>query len=96
MVNITKAIIITVIFLVSLFFIITNLNKKICKDNVDLQIENENYKKDNIILAKVIVQIYRELCLLKLKNCPEEEFHNIPLELCDWLENLMKGNNGTT
>ena len=26
--------------------------------------------------------------MLKLKECPEEEFHNIPLEICDWIEKL--------
>lgn len=41
-------------------------------------------------LYRIINQIYNELSLLKLKDCPEEEFKNIPLELCYWLEKLDK------
>lgn len=47
-------------------------------------------REENELLYKTILHIYYELSLLKLKDCPEEEFHNIPLEICDWIEKLMK------
>ena len=47
-------------------------------------------KSENDLLYRTIKQIYTELKLLQLKDCPEEEFHNIPLELCQWIEKLMK------
>lgn len=41
-------------------------------------------------LYRIIMHIHKELSLLKLKDCPEEEFHNIPLEICEWIEKLAK------
>ena len=50
----------------------------------------ESKKSENELLYRTIKHIYDELKLLRLKDCPEEEFHSIPLELCEWIEKLMK------
>lgn len=41
-------------------------------------------------LYRIIKHIHYELSLLKLKECPEEEFKNIPLEICYWIEQLIR------
>lgn len=46
------------------------------------------------ILWKIILHIKQELSLLKLKECPEEEFRNIPFEIIEWIDMLEKVNNG--
>lgn len=45
-------------------------------------------------LYRIILHIRRELSLLKLKNCPEEEFRNIPFEIINWIDKLEKVSNG--
>ncbi len=55
-----------------------------------LQIEKN---KENILYA-TINHIKNTLSLLKLKDCPEEEFKNIPMEIIDWIEKLQKASTG--
>lgn len=45
-------------------------------------------------LYRIILHIRRELSLLKLKSCPEEEFRNIPFEIINWIDKLEKVSNG--
>lgn len=48
----------------------------------------ENKVEEVDTLYRILLHVHRELSMLKLKECPEEEFHNIPLEICDWIEKL--------
>ena len=45
-------------------------------------------------LYRIIFHIRQQLSLLKLKECPEEEFRNIPFEIIEWIDMLEKVNNG--
>lgn len=54
--------------------------------------QNEQSRTDT--LYKIILHIREELSLLKLKNCPEEEFKNIPFEIIEWIDMLEKVSNG--
>lgn len=54
--------------------------------------QNERDKSDT--LYRIILHIKQELSLLKLKDCPEEEFKNIPFEIIDWINTLEKANKG--
>lgn len=54
--------------------------------------QNEQDKTDT--LWKIILHIRQELSLLKLKECPEEEFRNIPFEVIEWIDTLEKSSNG--
>ena len=54
--------------------------------------QNEQDKTDT--LYRIIFHIRQELSLLKLKNCPEEEFKNIPFEIIEWIDMLEKVNKG--
>ena len=65
--------------------------KEITKQTFAL-LQNEQDKTDT--LFKIIFHIRKELSLLKLKDCPEEEFRNIPFEIIDWIDKLEKINNG--
>lgn len=56
--------------------------------NYKLLYENKVSEVDT--LYSILIRIKNDLSLLKLKNCPEEEFHKIPLEICDWIEKLDK------
>lgn len=60
-----------------------NLNKQILR-----LLQNEQDKSDT--LWRIILHIRRELALLKLKECPEEEFKNIPFEIIGWIDMLEK------
>ncbi len=51
-------------------------------------LQNEKGKTD--VLYKIIFHIRDELSLLKLKDCPKEEFKNIPFEIIDWIDLLNK------
>lgn len=55
-------------------------------------LQNEKQKTDT--LYKVIFHIRQQLSLLKLKECPEEEFKNIPFEIIEWINSLEKVSNG--
>lgn len=65
--------------------------KKITKQILAL-LQNEQDKTDT--LYRIIFHIRRELSLLKSKDCPEEEFKNIPFEIIDWIDKLEKINSG--
>ena len=65
--------------------------KEITKQTLAL-LQNEQDKTDT--LFKIIFHIRKELSLLKLKDCPEEEFRNIPFEIIDWIDKLEEINNG--
>ena len=54
--------------------------------------QNEQDKTDT--LWKIILHIRQELSLLKLKECPEEEFRNIPFEIIEWINILEKTSKG--
>lgn len=54
--------------------------------------QNEQDKTDT--LYRIIFHIRQELSLLKLKECPEEEFKNIPFEIIEWIDMLEKVNKG--
>lgn len=54
--------------------------------------QNEQDKTDT--LWKIILHIRQELSLLKLKECPEEEFRNIPFEIIEWINILEKTGKG--
>ena len=53
---------------------------------------NEQDRVD--ILWKIILHIRQELSLLKLKECPDEELKNIPLEIINWIDLLEKVDRG--
>lgn len=54
--------------------------------------QNEQDKTDT--LYRIIFHIRQQLSLLKLKECPEEEFKNIPFEIIEWIDMLEKVSNG--
>ena len=54
--------------------------------------QNERDKTDT--LYRIIFHIRQQLSLLKLKECPEEEFKNIPFEIIEWIDSLEKISNG--
>lgn len=54
--------------------------------------QNEQGKTDT--LYRIIFHIRQQLSLLKLKECPEEEFRNIPFEIIEWIDMLEKVSNG--
>lgn len=54
----------------------------------------QNEQSRTQTLWAIIKHIRQELSLLKLKECPEEEFRNIPFEIIEWIDTLEKVNNG--
>ena len=54
--------------------------------------QNEQSRTDT--LYRIIFHIRQQLSLLKLKECPEEEFRNIPFEIIEWIDMLEKVSNG--
>lgn len=95
-------ILITLLFTLScLGIIIEGINKQLSKETnkqkeLNKQIwgllQNEKQKTDT--LYKIIFHIRQQLSLLKLKECPEEEFKNIPFEIIEWIDALERINNG--
>lgn len=63
------------------------LNKQILK-----LYQNEQDKTD--ALYKIIIHIRQQLSLLKLEECPEEYFKQIPFEIIEWIDMLEKVSNG--
>lgn len=53
--------------------------------------QNEQNKTDT--LYRIIFHIRQQLSLLKAKECPEEEFKNIPFEIINWIDMLEKVSN---
>lgn len=94
--------IIIVIFLILCFYCISQGINKNLVGEIDRQkklnkqilglYQNEQDKTDT--LYRIIFHIRQELSLLKLKNCPEEEFKNIPFEIIGWIDMLEKVNKG--
>lgn len=96
-----KAIIITIFVGICCYCISQGINKNLQKE-LDKQKElnkqllglfqNEQDKTDT--LYKIIFHIRQQLSLLKLKECPEEEFKNIPFEIIEWIDMLERTSNG--
>ncbi len=98
---IIKTLVITIFTGMCCYCISQGINKDLLKEldkqkQLNKQIlglyQNEQDKTDT--LYRIIFHIRQELSLLKLKNCPEEEFKNIPFEIIDWIDMLEKVNNG--
>lgn len=98
---ILEAILLTAFTGMCCYCISQGINKKLQKE-LDKQKElnkqllglfqNEQDKTDT--LYKIIFHIRQQLSLLKLKECPEEEFKNIPFEIIDWIDLLEKESKG--
>lgn len=54
----------------------------------------QNEQSRTQILWAIIKHIRQELSLLKLKECPEEDFKNIPYEIIEWINVLEKTDRG--
>lgn len=98
---IIKAILVSVFVAICLWIISAGINKQLKKElerqkEFNKQIlslfQNERDKSDT--LYRIIFHIRNELSLLKLKDCPEEEFKNIPFEIIDWIDLLEKESKG--
>ncbi len=98
---IIKALIITIFTGMCCYCISQSINKDLLKEldkqkQLNKQIlglyQNEHDKTDT--LYKIIFHIRKQLSLLKLKECSEEELKNIPFEIINWIDMLEKVNNG--
>lgn len=98
---IIKSIIIVIFLILCLCCISQGINKNLVEEidrqkKLNKQIlelyQNEKDKTDT--LYRIIFHIRQELSLLRLKNCPEEEFKNIPFEIIEWIDMLEKVNKG--
>lgn len=96
-----ETIIITIFTGMCCYCIAQGINKDLLRDlnkqkELNKQIwgllQNEKQKTDT--LYRIIFHIKQQLSLLKLKECPEEEFKNIPFEIIEWIDMLEKVNNG--
>ena len=94
---IINAILMTVFIGICLFLISEGINKQLQKSldkekELNKQVWNllQLEKNKTTILYATIDHIKNTLSLLRLKDCPEEEFKNIPLEIVDWIEELQK------
>lgn len=98
---IVEAIVITIFVGMCCYCISQGINKNLLRD-LDKQkelnkqvwglLQNEKQKTDT--LYKIIFHIRQQLSLLKLKECPKEEFKNIPFEIIEWIDMLEKVSNG--
>lgn len=98
---IVEAIVITIFVGMCCYCISQGINKNLLRD-LDKQkelnkqvwglLQNEKQKTDT--LYKIIFHIRQQLSLLKLKECPKEEFKNIPFEIIEWIDILEKVSNG--
>lgn len=98
---IIKALVITIFTGMCCYCISQGINKDLLKEldkqkQLNKQIlglyQNEQDKTDT--LYRIIFHIRQQLSLLKLKECPEEEFKNIPFEIINWIDMLEKVSNG--
>lgn len=98
---IIKALIITIFTGMCCYCISQGINKDLLKEldkqkQLNKQIlglyQNEQSRTDT--LYRIIFHIRQQLSLLKLKECPEEEFKNIPFEIIEWIDMLEKVSNG--
>lgn len=96
-----KTILITVFTGMCCYCISQGINKNLLRDlnkqkELNKQVwgllQNEKQKTDT--LYRIIFHIRQQLSLLKLKECPEEEFRNIPFEIIEWIDMLEKISNG--
>lgn len=95
------AIVITIFVGLCCLIISEGINKQLLKEiskqkDINKQLfglfQNEQDKTDT--LYRIIFHIRQQLSLLKLKECPEEEFKNIPFEIIEWINMLERINNG--
>ncbi len=98
---IIKVLIITIFTGMCCYCISQGINKDLLKEldkqkQLNKQIlglyQNEQSRTDT--LYRIIFHIRQQLSLLKLKECPEEEFKNIPFEIIEWIDMLEKVSNG--
>lgn len=98
---IIEAILLTAFTGMCCYCISQRINKKIFEDlnkqkELNKQLlglfQNEQDKTDT--LYRIIFHIRQQLSLLKLKECPEEEFKNIPFEIIEWIDMLERISNG--
>ncbi len=98
---IIKALVITIFTGMCCYCISQGINKDLLKEldkqkKLNKQIlglyQNEQSRTDT--LYRIIFHIRQQLSLLKLKECPEEEFKNIPFEIIEWIDMLEKVSNG--
>lgn len=99
--TIIKTIVIFVFITICLWIISEGINKQLKKElerqkelnkKILSLFQNERDKSDT--LYRIIFHIRSELSLLKLKDCPEEEFKNIPFEIIEWIDMLERISNG--
>ena len=98
---IANAILMTIFVGTCLFLISEGINKQLQKNldkekEINKQVWNllQLEKNKTTVLYATIDHIKNTLSLLKLKDCPKEEFKNIPLEIIDWIEELQKVSKG--
>lgn len=98
---IIKTIIITIFVGICCYCISQGINKNLLRDSDNQKeltkqvwglLQNEKQKTDT--LYRIIFHIRQQLSLLKLKECPEEEFKNIPFEIIEWIDMLERTSNG--
>lgn len=96
-----KAIIVTVFVGICCYCISQGINKNLLRDfdklkelnkQVWVLLQNEKQKTDT--LYKIIFHIRQQLSLLKLKECPREDFKNIPFEIIEWIDMLERISDG--
>lgn len=96
-----KALVITIFTGMCCYCISQGINKDLLKEldkqkQLNKQLlglyQNEQSRTDT--LYRIIFHIRQQLSLLKLKECPEEEFRNIPFEIIEWIDMLEKVSNG--
>lgn len=94
---IVSAILITLFIILCIYMISEGINHDLEKELVNQKeinkqlislLQNEKSRTDT--LYKIVFHIRNQLSLLKLKNCPEEEFRNIPFEIIEWIDLLEK------
>ena len=98
---IIKSLVITIFTGICCYCISQDINKDLLKE-LDKQkqlneqflglYQNEQSRTDT--LYRIIFHIRQQLSLLKLKECSEEEFKNIPFEIINWIDMLEKVSNG--
>ena len=98
---IIESILATIFIGICCYCISQGINKNLLRDSnkqkeLNKQVwgllQNEKQKTDT--LYRIIFHIRQQLSLLKLKECPEEEFRNIPFEIIEWIDMLEKISNG--
>ena len=98
---IIESLVITIFVGISCYCISQGINKRLAKELENQKELNkqfiglyQNEQSRTQTLWAIIKHIRQELSLLKLKECPEEEFKNIPFEIIDWIDVLEKTDRG--